>query len=153
MAKGKAKKKTITKKVNKNKKRRISAAQLAERVATVAELVCAGLTDSEVARYIRTKTTWGEVTPAEIFDEYVDRARQAIRANAEPDQTYRLGQSLSRLDDLYKKSSAIQDYKTCLAVQKEINRLLGLDEEEGPAVQSEHQPRLFFAGKRRGSAG
>jgi hypothetical protein len=36
------------------------------------------------------------------------------------------GRALSRLNLLFLNSFRIQDFKTCLAIQKEINRMMGL---------------------------
>lgn len=106
------------------------------RIAKVVSLVSAGVTPAEVAVYAREKAKW-PVTAAELSD-YLTAARQVIRAAADVDAEYAAGCALTRLDDLYKKAMIIQDHKTALAVQREINRLLGL---------AERQHDLFFGDK------
>lgn len=53
------------------------------------------------------------------------RRRIILAAHYHPDE--QLGTSITRLNDLYARSLKIQDNKTALAVQRELNRLLDLD--------------------------
>jgi hypothetical protein len=53
------------------------------------------------------------------------RRRVCLAAQYHPDE--QLGVSITRLNDLYARSLKIQDTKTALSVQKELNRLMDLD--------------------------
>jgi hypothetical protein len=53
------------------------------------------------------------------------RRRVCLAAQYHPDE--QLGVSITRLNDLYARSLKIQDNKTALSVQKELNRLMDLD--------------------------
>jgi hypothetical protein len=53
------------------------------------------------------------------------RRRVVLAAEYHPDEE--LGRAITRLNDLYARSLKIQDTKTALAVQRELNRLLMLD--------------------------
>jgi hypothetical protein len=63
--------------------------------------------------------------PAEI-GEAIAEAKLRIAIAARWDRDEQLGSALIRLNDLYRRSLAIQDSKTALAAQKEINKLLEL---------------------------
>ena len=62
------------------------------------------------------------VSPAEVhivISEAYERIRQAAKWNA--DET--LGESIVRLNDLYERALRVQDVKSALAAQKELNKL------------------------------
>jgi len=94
------------------------------RVAKVVELLAAGVNRASVIRFAAEKTDW-RVSDRTI-DKYLQRAHEAIAKQAGVEREFVIGKALTRLDDLYRKAFAIQDYKTCLAVMKEHNRLMGL---------------------------
>jgi hypothetical protein len=78
----------------------------------------------EVLQYVTEKTDWGIETSA--IDKYIAEATKEIKeVTAEEIETAR-GMAYKRLDTLYYKSLLINDYKTALAVQKEMNELFGL---------------------------
>jgi len=130
-------------------KRRLTRTELEKRISQVADLLLVGMNRQDVARYVREKTNW-RISRA-TREEYIEAAQEMISDEADEGKRYRRQQSLCRLDDLYKKSTAIQDYKTCLAVQKEINRLLGLPEEDAvPQTPAETGDGLFFPNAKSG---
>ncbi len=57
----------------------------------------------------------------EITNAYDDQLRKE-----EPDDELERIRAIKRLETIYMKSFAIQDFKTCLGIQKEIDRLRGL---------------------------
>lgn len=94
------------------------------RVSTVLSLLVAGCTRREIIRYAAEKTTWG-VCERQI-ENYIAAANRAFEELSKTSRAREIGRALARLDDLYAKSLRIQDYKGCLATQKEINDLLAL---------------------------
>lgn len=54
------------------------------------------------------------------------KAEKKIILAANYDRTKELGTAIARLNDLYRRAVAIQDTKTALQIQREINRLLDL---------------------------
>jgi len=58
--------------------------------------------------------------------EAVVEARQRITIAADYNRDQELGTAIARLRDLYTRSISVQDVKTALAAQKELNRLLKL---------------------------
>ncbi len=66
----------------------------------------------------------------------IDEAASRIQLAADYDRTHELGQAITRLDELYARAVKAQDYKTALAVQRELSKLTGLynldDEDNQP---------------------
>jgi hypothetical protein len=54
------------------------------------------------------------------------KAQKKIVLAANYDKTQELGTAIARLNDLYRRAVAIQDTKTALAIQRELNKLLDL---------------------------
>jgi len=61
------------------------------------------------------------------------KAEKKIILAANYDRTKELGTAIARLNDLYRRAVAIQDTKTALQIQREINRLLDLYDRQMPA--------------------
>ena len=65
------------------------------------------------------------MTPREAKALVAQAARRlTLAANYNHDAE--LGTAITRLNDLFKRSLAIQDVKTCLAIQRELNKLMDL---------------------------
>ena len=60
------------------------------------------------------------------MDTYISAAKQLLIKQSETIHEEQLGLAISRLNNLHEKCIKIQDYKAALAVQKELNTLLGL---------------------------
>ena len=56
----------------------------------------------------------------------VEKALQEITLAADFDRREQIGKAVIRLEDIYEKSMKIQEQKTALSTQKEINKLLAL---------------------------
>jgi hypothetical protein len=63
---------------------------------------------------------------AESASEVVAEARRRITIAADYKRDEQVGTAFFRLNDLYARSLKVQDVKTALAAQKELNKLLGL---------------------------
>lgn len=101
-----------------------TSAEKAARIATIYRLLLSGMRRREILQYVAEKTDWGLETSS--IDKYIREATQEIKeVTAEEIETAR-GMAYKRLDTLYYKSLLINDYKTALAVQKEMNELFGL---------------------------
>jgi len=95
-----------------------------EHVEKIAELICQGATKADIAEYIAKKNDW-KLSTAQL-DVGIKAAKALITKSSKFDPAYAIGQGISRLNDLFRRAFQIQDYKTALAVQKEINKLLSL---------------------------
>ena len=101
-----------------------TSAEKSVRIATIYRLLLSGMRRREILQYVAEKTDWGLETSA--IDKYMREATQEIKeVTAEEIETAR-GMAYKRLDTLYYKSLLINDFKTALAVQKEMNELFGL---------------------------
>lgn len=101
-------------------------AEIAQRVSTVYDMLLVGSTRSQIIQYVANKTNW-DVSNRTI-DNYIQRANAKFEEDAKTHRERELGRALARLNMLYQKTLQIQDYQRCLAIQKELNALLGLYE-------------------------
>lgn len=104
--------------------KRVDASQANERVSKIYELKVLGLSRAEIIQYVSEKTEWN-ITDRQI-DNYILQATERLKAQAEYESNEQLGMAISRLNKLYQSNLKVQDYKGALAVQRELNSLLGL---------------------------
>ena len=69
---------------------------------------------------------------AEQADLAIEHAKKAIIDAAEIDRDKARGEAVFRLNDLYERCLRVQDVKSALAAQKELNRLLALHTTKAP---------------------
>lgn len=101
-----------------------NTAELEERISKVFYLLIAGATKQQINKYVEEKTTWG-VTDRQVRN-YISEANKRIIKASKTRQKRELGKALLRLDQLYFLSLNLQNLQNALAVQKEINELIGL---------------------------
>ena len=99
-------------------------AEKEKRVLDVQDVLLMGLRPKEIWRYLAEKKKL-EVSQRTV-DRYIAEATEQIIAAAETHREYELGRAKKRLDHLYQRNIAIQDFKAALAVVRETNELLGL---------------------------
>ncbi len=123
-----------------NEKQPAAADQPADaRIDKLVTMLVAGLSREQIADYTAGKEGW-QVTAAQL-EELLDTARRRLIAEGRSDRRGELGVALRRLNDLYSRSLKNKDCATALQTQKEINRLLRLDE----VVQRRNEKAdLFF---------
>ncbi|GAC1384665.1 MAG: hypothetical protein NVS3B25_35260 [Hymenobacter sp.] len=95
--------------------------------AEVAELLVKGLSAADIAKLLREKADLDASA-----DEVADLMRQGndyLATDADFNLEAERNKGIRRLNMLFQKSEKIQDYKACLAAQKEINVLLSLRRE------------------------
>lgn len=68
---------------------------------------------------------WG--VSARAIDSYIAKAKKEIAEVTAEERKAALGTALKRLEQLYYTANVNKDLKTALSIQKEINRLHGLD--------------------------
>lgn len=95
----------------------------AKRKEEVYNLLCTGLRRAEILAYAEKKE-WPE-TEAQI-DRLIDEAITRLAEAAAISLDVETGRAIERLNKLFKEALKVQDIKTCLSVQKEINRMLQL---------------------------
>lgn len=92
-------------------------------------MIVSGLTVENTASTLVTKLG---LTPAKA-EAIAKKAEKRIVLAANYDRTRELGTAIARLNDLYRRAVAIQDTKTALQIQREINKLLDLYDRPIPA--------------------
>lgn len=97
-------------------------AQIEERVTAVYGLLVRGATREEILRH--GSATWS-LTERQVED-YLSRATKRLEALAHYVREEELGRARAQLHDLYGRNMKVQDYKSALAVRKDLSELLGL---------------------------
>ena len=77
---------------------------------------------------------------AEQANVAIEHAKKAILDAAEIDRDKARGEAVFRFNDLYERSLHMQDVKSALAAQKELNRLLALHATESAARGTGNRP-------------
>lgn len=101
-------------------------AEVLRRVETVESLLVMGFTRSDIIQFSTEKARppWG-VNERQV-DKYISKANKNLVLSAETHSEKELGILLRRLEDLYRRTLGIQDYKAALAVLKERSETLGI---------------------------
>jgi hypothetical protein len=104
------------------------------RTLRVADLLLRGYSIDAVYKIVTAPLKDGkgdgwELKKRQLYN-YATKARRLIRDSSEYDRALEVGKAIQRLESLYRLSFGIQDYKTCLAVQRELSILLGLTAED-----------------------
>lgn len=93
------------------------------RVGMIAEMIIKGLSQREIWTYVSEKESWG-VTQRTIR-RYRIKAIAEIKIHTQRTIAEKAAIAEQRLEYLFARTVAIQDYKGALAVQREINELHG----------------------------
>lgn len=102
---------------------RTPKAVIQARVGIIAEMIIKGLSAREIWTYVSEKESWG-VTERTIR-RYKLKAVKEIQQHTQRAIAEKAAIAEARLEYLFARTVAIQDYKGALAVQKEINELHG----------------------------
>lgn len=102
-------------------------------------LTCKGLTEDEAESVIRLLVVGADAaaiakrmegwTPAKTGQAW-QLAAEYFRQCSKINRDFELGRALARLNLLFQNSIQIQDFKACLAIQKEINKILSLQKHD-----------------------
>lgn len=94
-----------------------------DRVTFMVRAILSGATRPELHEAVKAGK-WG--LKKKETEDLITRAYHEIGLMASEDREEAFGTAVARLHQLYARSLRIQDYKVCLAVQKELNRLYGI---------------------------
>lgn len=99
-------------------------------IERIYQMLILGIRVTQIWENLVAQAVKESATPKSIQTFYRDlkKARTLMEKDAAPQRKLELGRSKARLELLFSKSVAIQDYKGALAVQRERNELLGLHE-------------------------
>jgi hypothetical protein len=83
------------------------------------EMMTVGVSETTLAEHMQD---WPAAKKAEGWQLIAEYFRNVADYNPELE----FGKSVARLNMLFQNSATIQDFKACLAIQKELNKLLSL---------------------------
>lgn len=106
-----------------SKEGKSSKAEICKRVSRIFELMTQGFFDFEIVQNVSNNEGWN-VSDRQIYN-YISKANEMFSDYAKIKRDIELGKAITRLNVLFNKSLKVQDYKTCLMIQKEINTLMG----------------------------
>lgn len=122
--------------------KRVNEAEYERRVGVVFDLLIGGASRSQILQYVANESDW-KVSPR-MVDEYIARANKRLEEIARPMRAKALGLALARREDLYLKCRRVQDYKSCLAVDHDRAKLLGLYAAEEHRLTGKDGENLAF---------
>lgn len=98
-------------------------AECNKRVNTIYKMMLAGADRAEIIQYGAETYELGE----RAVDDLIFKVNIAFEEASKHIREAEFGKALTRLNNLYARSLKVQDFKTALSVQREINTLLGLN--------------------------
>ena len=104
--------------------KRVTRAELDFRVTEIYRLLLVGLQRHDIVRFVAEKTQWGIKTRQ--IENLIQKATARLEEHSRAVRAVELGRAIDRLHDLYGRANRVQDFRTCLSTQRELNELLGL---------------------------
>jgi hypothetical protein len=108
------------------KKKKITKAEKNRRVQLITKLLCQRLSRGEILQYTTKKTDWDLVDRQ--IDTYIADATSRLKKQRAYNRDTEFVKLVKALDELYIKAKADKDYRTCLAIVRELSELLNLKE-------------------------
>jgi hypothetical protein len=96
-----------------------------KRVNFIYEALILGISKRDMLHYVSKEKPEWNVSPR-MIDNYIHDAREILKSETQEIQSEEFTKAVERLQMLFYLSKKVQDYKTCLAVQRELGLLLGL---------------------------
>ena len=92
------------------------------RIAEIATMLINGSCRGDIVQFIAEKWSVGE----RMSDNYIKKAKEEITLSVKKDIQYDYAKAIRRYEFLYQKVIEKNDYKTALAINKELTNLQGL---------------------------
>lgn len=99
-------------------------AETNKRMSIIQELVLQCWPRRLICQYVSQKTEWN-VTDRSV-DRYIRKVQKELRESSAWEKDLEVGKALRQLDDLYRRTMKISDYKTALQVLRQRTELLQL---------------------------
>jgi hypothetical protein len=106
------------------KEKKSAKAEWDSRVSKVVELLTYGMKPQAIWQYATEKTDWN--VSIRTIHRYMAAATKILQETSIIDRELEIGKAMDRMDNLYQKNMAIQDYKAALASTRARIDLLGL---------------------------
>ena len=123
---------------------------LQSRINRIIDLMLAGIPTMKILQIVNSpQKTGGETIPPwgicdRTFWNYIKRANEEFSRASKTKFDEEYGKAVRRLNLLFQYCLKIQDYKACLAIQKELSELLGLkNRKDDEQKQSDHGLVVF----------
>ena len=119
------------------RKKKLTNAEILERVEHIMDLLAQNKKRAQILQdpvVVSWQMSNGSV------DKYIKHAKDDIALNVQQGKEEHLSRSVLNLSYLYKVALEKKDYRLCLDIQKELNRLLRLDEAYRSPGQLDKQP-------------
>jgi hypothetical protein len=116
-------------KESKENKPKSNSSEVESRINKIFDLLINGASKSNIVRYVAEKTEWN-ISERQL-ENYISEANKRIIEIGQTHRETELGRAIARLNNLYFMSVTLQNFNVALGVQKELNKLLGLNLEEG----------------------
>ena len=113
-----------------------------QRIIKVAELLKQGLTGPQILQYTSEKLKWG--ISDRTLDNYLVEAYKLFEKDALAHHSEEFGKALRRLNFLFANCLKIQDYKAALAMQREINEMMGFRNKFTIQAEVENKETIFM---------
>lgn len=97
--------------------------QAEQRLNTIYKMLLIGADRADIIQYCAENYEIGD----RAADNLIEKANALYTEVGLAVREAEFGKALMRLNNLYSRSLKVQDYKTCLSVQREISNLLGLN--------------------------
>lgn len=107
------------------KEKKSNSVEHGKRVNFIYESLILGISRRDLFLYVQKEHPEWDVSQ-NMIDRYTAVARRILRNESQEIQTEEFTKAVERLQMLFNLSKKVQDYKTCLAVQRELSLLLGL---------------------------
>ena len=149
------KKTQLKKKANRKKSPNLSVTNVEKerRVMECVQLMGQGFSRPEIIQYFSDK--YNKLTDR-TADNYIQLAREKIKENFAImfDKEYFKANIFKRLEDLYKQSYDIDDYKECRVILKDLRDMLGLNDPTKQDITTDGKeinsiPQIIFTSSKK----
>ncbi len=119
-------------------RKKSTKAELAKRIKEISEMVLSGVSRPKILEYARKKWNIGRA----MTDNYISKAYKIFATSQGTTTQERLENHLDLRRDLYERSHAIGDYRTCLEIIKDTGRLQGFYTDKIHLITSQEDEKL-----------
>lgn len=107
------------------KENKSDSIEYGKRVNFIYECLILGISRRDMFQFVaKEKPDWN--VDVRMIDNYIHDAREIFKSESQEIQSEEFTKAVERLQMLFMLSKKVQDYKTCLSVQRELSLLLGL---------------------------
>jgi len=106
-------------------KRKITKAEKLQRVAIVSAMILRGFSRREIIQNTSMLEPVWNVSDRTV-DSYIHSAYETMKVEADKFTGHQYGKAIARMNKLYERLYAKEDYSGCINVQRELNKMMSL---------------------------